>query len=337
MLPEDMRGIISDNPEKLFKVFHLNVRSMQCKFDEIYALLESCNISFDALMFTETWYNENSDHFVLPSYDHFFLNRKNCRGGGVSIQVAIPGFEILPEFSTVTCDIEAICIKKNSNVFAVLYRPPSGNISAFLKFLDSLLSCASENRWLLTIGGDMNIDIAKGLSAANDFLLVLQSNGFQNLISTPTRVTLSSASVLDLFITNRNTDGILSGVINSDVSDHLPTFCMLNRNSSLQQRDWPQLVYRDISSQALEVFRDKISKTDWREVFLLEDSNKCYDLFIKIFKKHYLESFPSRTYRKQKRVRKPWITHEYIKLIKHKNKLFANFLKSRKTEELKRV
>lgn len=97
--------------------------------------------------------------------------KKNSRGDGAPRQAAVPGFYMLHEFSTITSDIEVLCTTKNTNVFTVLYRPPCDIILTFLKFLDSSLSCTNENKWLLTRGGDMNIDVQKGSSSANDFCL----------------------------------------------------------------------------------------------------------------------------------------------------------------------
>lgn len=318
ILPEAVSIALPCEPHKLFKLFHLNTRSIQRKHDNIAVLLESFKISFDVIMFTETWYNENSDPFVLPRYSHFFLNRQDSRGGGVSIQVAVPGFDIISEFSIVTRDFEIICIKRGKSVFAVLYRPPTGNVATFLSFLDSLLSRANECKWLLTIGGDLNIDILANSGRTMELLLLLQGNGFENIISTPTRVTKSTASLLDLFITNATTEKVASGVVTSDISDHLPIFCMLKRNNDLQKHAWPETTYRKISPQTLDVFRRNITQVDWSQTYAIEHTNKSYDTFLSILKKHYLCSFPMHTYHKQKKLRKPWITYDPIKLIKQK-------------------
>lgn len=170
-------------PRQVLKIFQQNIRSILWKFNKIITLIESCNITFDALTFTETWNGENSDNFILPHYNRLFKleKKKNSRGDGVPRQAAVPGFYMLHEFSTITSDTEVLCTTKNKNVFTVLYRPPCGNILTFLKFLDSSLSCTNENKWLLTRGGDMNIDVQKGSSSANDFCLSYRVTVFRML------------------------------------------------------------------------------------------------------------------------------------------------------------
>lgn len=109
---------------------------------------------------------------------------------------------------------------------------------------------------------------------------------------------------------------------------------MLKRNNDLQKHAWPETTYRKISPQTLDIFRRKIAQVDWRQIYAIEDSNKSYHMFLSILKKHYLCSFSMRTYRKQKKLRKPWITYDHIKLMKQKkNRLSESFFSSRRIEK----
>lgn len=135
-----------------------------------------------------------------------------------------------------TNDYEVLSIRNKKTIFTVLYRPPNGSFSAFLSYIDSLLSFAAENQYVLTIGGDLNIDVTKDTTASLDFLIVLQSNNFRNAIATPTRISSMTSSVLDLFITNAPSDKTMSGTICADISDHLPIFLMVERNKSLEAK-----------------------------------------------------------------------------------------------------
>lgn len=132
----------------------MNARSLRQKRDDVTQLLDSCNTKFDVIMFTETWYKNDEDYFLLPEYTHFCLNRQAGRGGGVSIQSRLPLCEIVNEYSVITADYEVLCIQANKNLFAVLYRPPCGSLPVFLEFFDCLLSYANEKNFRLTVGGD---------------------------------------------------------------------------------------------------------------------------------------------------------------------------------------
>lgn len=64
-------------PNNLVKLLHINAKSIRSKSDDILTFIYSCNTTFDVVMFTATWYDNATKHFVLPEYKHFFLNQKN--------------------------------------------------------------------------------------------------------------------------------------------------------------------------------------------------------------------------------------------------------------------
>ena len=59
----------------------------------------------------------------------------------------------------------------------------------------------------------------------NQIINTMYSYSFLPLITRPTRFTSSSATLLDYIMTNVFNDAIVSGILVSDVSDHLP--CLL--------------------------------------------------------------------------------------------------------------
>lgn len=201
-LPQDIGSDSDKSTRKLLKLFHLNVRSARSKLDELTFLFRSFECSFDVIMFTETWYRDDSDFFVLSQYTHFYQNRVCGRGGGVSILTASDDFEVVPEYTCLTDDYEILSLKQNKLMFSVVYRPPSGNVNLFFAFLDKLLCHANECKYSLFVGGDLNINLLHDTPSASELLLLLTANNFHNVINHPTRTTLFTSTLLDLFITN---------------------------------------------------------------------------------------------------------------------------------------
>lgn len=70
------------------------------------------------------------------------------------------------------------------------------------------------------ISGDFNIDILKTIH--NEYLFLLQSFNFINLINSPTRFGADSASALDHILYNFNTEGSMHGVLDVYLTDHSP-------------------------------------------------------------------------------------------------------------------
>ena len=76
--------------------------------------------------------------------------------------------------------------------------------------------------------GDLNINLLKikkydCCNFANHFFNQLSSSGYMPLITKPTRITKSTATLIDnIFTNNLSRTEHSSGIIINDISDHLP-------------------------------------------------------------------------------------------------------------------
>jgi hypothetical protein len=72
--------------------------------------------------------------------------------------------------------------------------------------------------------GDFNINLLNSNShkPTNDFVDILLLNSFYPTISKPTRITYHSSTLIDNIITNNLDHDMISGIIYTDLSDHLP-------------------------------------------------------------------------------------------------------------------
>lgn len=68
-------------------MFHLNVRSINKKYEELQMVLNSTGITFVVAMVTEILCTNNSNSFATTYYDSFVLNRTRRRGVGVAMKV----------------------------------------------------------------------------------------------------------------------------------------------------------------------------------------------------------------------------------------------------------
>lgn len=186
------------------------------------------------------------------------------------------------------------CALGKTTFFSVIYRPPNGNVPCFLNFFEQLLAFVTHSKCSLVVGGDLNIDMSEKSHTNTELLLLLTSYNFRNVITHPTRVTSSSSTLLDLFITNYNTDDISSCVIASDISDHLPIFMSCRMNESNKERSHPEKYISYISDETLETFRMTLMREDWHEVLESTNAASAYETFVKLFKQYYTSSFPLR-------------------------------------------
>lgn len=170
---------------------------MRNKFDQLDAFLQSFDFSFD-VMLTETCYTTDDTVEVLSNYENYNLCRNSKRGGGVSVYVKNTiHCSMIDEFSAITEDYKVWTLQHAHNVFCVVYRPPGGSMSCFLKYLDELFLFIGENNLKLVMGGDININMLLSSTQQSKFLTLYQSYGYICTICQPTRYSSANETLLD--------------------------------------------------------------------------------------------------------------------------------------------
>ena len=128
-----------------------------------------------------------------------------------------------------------IDIRKRSGehcLVSSMYRPPNSDIPTFLASYNSLV-CAMRkecpNGTIIEL--DHNLDFLKACShgQTNDFIEYNLDLGMILVITRPTRITKSSATLIDNIIVSQSFCGKYVGsILVNDMSDHLPTICVIN-------------------------------------------------------------------------------------------------------------
>ena len=114
----------------------------------------------------------------------------------------------------------------------------------------------------------------------SEFLDIMFSRAFFPLISRPTRITSNTASLIDN-ITNEPTNCAVSGLLFTDISDHLPIFSIANdRQTSSRKTQW--LTFRGKNASNVNKFKDELQTVNWPEVRESSDPSSAYDIFLTI-------------------------------------------------------
>ena len=145
----------------------------------------------------------------------------------------------------------------------VIYRHPSQIlINDFVEDLSNCITDYNEHNINYFILGDLNINtslINRSLDAMR-FINTLLSCGAFPIITKPTRVTDTTATIIDHIITYVTNHKILPGVIKtSEVSDHYPVFCQV-QNITLPRKNNNFIgYYRDKSKFDSDAFNYDLS------------------------------------------------------------------------------
>ena len=116
---------------------------------------------------------------------------------------------------------------RRNDIVGAVYRPPGGDMAGFNVELARVLALLRGTDAYLM--GDFNVDLLKlnTHGPTSDFMGEFTGGGFYPLISLPTRLTDTTATLIDNIWTNNVAAKIGSGLVTVRVSDHLPVFAFV--------------------------------------------------------------------------------------------------------------
>jgi hypothetical protein len=227
-----------------FSFFSLNIQSIHAKFTEFEDLINNLNSMHcapDVILLQEIWQVQCVNSVSLNNYSELVFKSRsnNVQGGGVGIYFRNNvKFNILREKSIFsdrvieTIFAEVWITPQNKIIVGSIYRPSvnhptltsSEQFSQFFELFTNILNDFSERNVPVYIFGDFNLDVLKYniVRQVTDYIDLLFSYGFLQLIMKPTRCSPSSASIIDHFVTNCNADIYKSIILTNKISDHFP-------------------------------------------------------------------------------------------------------------------
>ena len=209
---------------KGFKIACININSLYKHIDEIRFILMSSPLDVLAINESKLDHSITDGEIHIPGYVIIRKDR-NRHGGGVALYIKNTlSFSVRQEF--VPARLEIVCVEiilpySTSLLVCTWYRPPSANVDLFDDYTKFLEKCDLMNKQLFILG-DMNCDYFKYPPEPRTEKLKFLSSMYQlqRLISEPTRVTNTSATLIDLIFTNDSNNIAKSGVIYNGMSDH---------------------------------------------------------------------------------------------------------------------
>ena len=310
-------------------VMSINIQSLSAKFNDLKSLVSSLLISNcapDVICLQEIWRIPGSEFFNLDGYHslEFSIRQSNAQGGGVGIFVKKElNFSVNKKLSVFHERIlESIFVDVTFNNKKIsigsLYRPgtqhpsltPSEQFTQFCELFSAIADCANNSHIPTYIFGDTNIDCLKYGTCANssNYVDMLFSHGMIQVVSKPTRCTLTSATLIDHVITNSIADSYETIILISQLSDHFPVLHFL---SCSKHRSTPKTIAkRDFSDANLNYFRTSLSALGWQDVISASDPQLALNSFSETFTSLYDIHFPLVTKKFNKNFHRiePWIT-----------------------------
>ena len=177
--------------------------------------------------------------------------------------------------------LEMVCIELNlpynkSLLISTWYRPPNSHMNIFDYWAGFLSKCDNEDKELILIGG-LNCDVSKNAPDANTCKFLCSLYQIDQLVKECTRLTPTSATLIDLILTNTPENISRSGVIHLGISDHSLIYAvrkfipLKGRQKTRKVRNFKNFIEND--------FIQDVSQLPWDIVYQFVDPNICWQVW----------------------------------------------------------
>ena len=338
-----LRGVAKDGGCSLRLLFH-NIRSARGPGLELFeSELRQWGIPWDVIGLAETWLDSETEKLTsVKGFSFISASRKVKTGGGVALLVREglvykerPDLNVFQEGVFESMFIEIVRGGGKANeVVGVVYRPPNGEIATFTTVLSDILGKLRSTEGYLM--GDYNIDLLKAQTyqPISNCIDSFFSHGFFPLISGPTRITDSTATLIDNIWTNNIENQHSSGLVTVRISDHLPIFAFVGGHGQSKQEQGEDQWRRQVNEGRIARFAVELSCWTYDEI-RSQGIETNVARFRNEFRDMYDRAFPwVKKKRNKKDEQKPWLDEpEFKGLVQEKGKLFSKKLKGQMTNE----
>lgn len=318
-------------------LLNMNIRSLSKNLDDFLGYLESENFYPDFLILTETFAGTAYNQTNLPGYTCFSsINPRNRNDGVVVYAKNIFQCSVTQVKLNGSSGIQ-INFQQDAEKFSLLcvYRSPArdlNNVRAFCNDLDNLLRSQNADLHCFLLG-DLNLDLLNKQSdtGLENYLSVLHSNGYENLINSPTRIAGNSMTCLDHINVKSKIMKMYPAVIRTDITDHFATLLMV----PISYKSTHVPASKESVSINQTTLGLRIEKINWDLVAIENDVNKAADSFVRVLKSCVEQATEIKRVKNKDRKLNPWMTTGILKSIRIRDRLRRRAIKKPEDVALK--
>ena len=296
---------------------HINARSMFNKFFEIEYIVKKSKAAIVSI--SETWLDESHTNNSIAIEGYKLVRRdRMAHAGGVCMYINENlnhnNREDLQNILLEDLWVEILLPHTKPLLIGNCYRAPqNSNATTCLESTLNKISLESD----VILMGDFNYCLIK--NKTNSFTTKLSSNGYSQIIKTPTRVTSTTESLIDHIYTNDINKISQSGVIESGISDHYITFCTrkIFKNPIGKHN---KIKIRSMKDYSNDTFSDSLNEKDWS---IVTQEKNDVNISLEKFNTMLIDSIDDVAPEKEIRIKgntEPWIDEEALELIRQRDR-----------------
>ena len=324
---------------------HININSLLPKIDELRYFIRNNNIAVLGITESKLDTSIYNSEIQIEGYELLRCDR-NRHGEGVACYIrrnlCFNIKNVFPE-NIENIFVDILLPKTKPFTVGILYRPPTQH--DFVKVLSSKLDLLSPEKNDIFILGDLNINtLCNGMNLFDknsnhfnenitlsplfkQYRELCVSFSMKQIISSPTRITSNSSSLIDHVLTNASNMISSSGVIDIGISDHQMIYC--TRKLVRSRFD----IHKNIRCRSFEnydatSFVDILRLCNFPNYETYGDINHAYSDFIGKLTNSIDKVAPTKVIRPKSRS-EDWFDGEICNAIKIKKKRLKKFKRTR--------
>ena len=334
----------SFDTNKYFSIFHLNIHSLQYHKNDLDTLLDLLKVKFDIIAISETKLLKDVapvQDIDLPNYEKEYTPTEASKGGTllyISNKLNYKPRKDLEVYEPIKLELTFVEII-NSNgkncIIGCIYKHHTISPKEFTLIMSNLLSKLSKEKKPCYLAGDFNMNLLQLESKPEieDYFDMITEKNFTPLITSPTRITNNTKTLIDNILFNEFSSNIISGNLTVGISDHMPQFALIPKNASKWSSSsaTPSTKYaRKYENINISLFNQDLDKVNW-DTSGLENASLYGNNILHVFNQTLDIHAPITEIKISKKQNqqnaKPWITNEILKLIRNKDRTYKKFIK----------
>ena len=181
----------------------------------------------------------------------------------------------------------------------------------------------------LIIGLDHNLDLMKheNHNPTKEFININLDLNLIPTVTKPTRITRSSATLLDNIIVGKDYHNFVANIAISDISDHLPVV-MTSYQPKLYKKQPLKITTRVLNDENCHRIVESIKQLDWAQLLEDKSTNEAYACFHQKTQETLDEICPVKQIkiRPSKILRDPWMTPGLLKCNQKQKTLYKRHI-----------
>ena len=326
------------------------------KVDALKLFLSSMNSDtspISCIVLQETWCDSLVDmsFFSLPNYNMVSKPTRISAHGGLIIYIhdrfqykQIDIIDDSPYFENICIEVWNKYAHFDKFLICDIYKPPSGTTEHLVDFTNKFTQWAAvinEKPKKSYLCGDFNINLLQIQTNQhfNQFYDSLTSTGFIPKITLPTRISETSATLIDNIFTNNIDRAHVSGILSRKFSDHQMIFSLQKCNKCQKLKHNEKYIEVELTSQDnLDKFAAEINESKICERINSNadaDPNANLDILTNIINAAKNNNIPQKVkkFNKRRDKKEPWMTNELLLMVNRKNELYVDWKRSAKHSE----